>query len=75
MNTVYDGVAVLLFAVIVALYFYNQNHKEQQIVLYVGAGAACGLANYIGNSGYGLGALIITIGIAFFIYQYLWPRE
>ena len=74
MDTVYDGVTVVLFCIIIALYFYNQNRREQQILLYVGAGAACGLANWVGNNGYGLGALLIVLGIGVYIYHYLWPR-
>lgn len=75
MSTLYDGVTVLTFCVIVALYFYNQNRTEQQMLLYVGAGAACGLANYLGNEGYGFAAFGVMAGIGIYIYQYLWPRE
>ena len=84
METVYDWVTVAIFAGLVVLFVQRSTAEEQapehdSLLLYLGAGLGCAVANYVGNKGLHLIAIpLIVAPIAFILYYLrpfkIWPR-
>lgn len=84
METVYDWVTVAIFAALVVLFVQRSTADEpaaehDSLLLYLGAGLGCAVANYVGNKGMHLVAIPLIAATIFFIVYYLrpfkiWPR-
>ena len=85
MQTVYDWVTVAIFAGLVVLFVQRSTTTEEHapehdsLLLYLGAGLGCAVANYLGNKGMHLLAVPLIAATLFFIVYYLrpfkiWPR-
>ena len=85
METPYDWVTVGIFAGLVVLFMQRSTSDEVQdesdsLLLYLGAGLGCAVANYIGNKGLHLIAIPLILATLAFIFYYLrpfksWPRR
>ena len=56
METVYDWVTVAIFAGLIVLFVQRSTTEEEaqqhdSLLLYLGAGVGCAVANYVGNKG------------------------
>lgn len=70
METVYDWVSLAIFAGLVVLFLQRSTsdhaEKDASLLYYLGAGVGCAVANYFGNHGQDLIAVIVlaaTIGV------------
>jgi hypothetical protein len=73
METVYDWVTLAIFAGLIVLFLQRSTadrpEKDVSLFYYLGAGAGCAVANYLGNHDQGLVAwLLLAATIAFIIY-------
>lgn len=79
MNTIYDWVCLGIFAGLVVLFLQRSTGGHDQhddpLVYYLVAGAACGLANYLGNGGQDALAIIVLVGTLALIFRFLKPFE
>jgi len=83
-QTVYDWVTVAIFAGLVVLFVQRSTSEHDapehdSLLLYLGAGLGCAVANYIGNQGMHLVAVPLIIATIVFILYYLrpfkfWPK-
>lgn len=84
METVYDWVTVAIFAGLVVLFVQRSTSEHEMrehdsLLLYLGAGLGCAVANYVGNQGWHLIAIPLVIATIVFILYYLrpfkfWPK-
>jgi len=84
LQTVYDWVTVAIFAGLIVLFVQRSTTEEEakqhdSLLLYLGAGIGCAVANYAGNKGMHLIAIPLIAATLFFIVYYLrpfkiWPR-
>ena len=84
METVYDWVTVAIFAGLIVLFVQRSTTEEEaqqhdSLLLYLGAGVGCAVANYVGNKGMHMIAVPLIAATLFFIVYYLrpfkiWPR-
>lgn len=77
MHTVYDWVSLGIFAGLVVLFLQRStgDHQERDVSLlyYLGAGAACAVANYLGDQGQDIAAVAVLLATAAFIVVFLKP--
>jgi hypothetical protein len=84
LETVYDWVTVAIFAGLIVLFVQRsttevETQQHDSLLLYLGAGVGCAVANYLGNQGWHLIAVPLIAATLFFIVYYLrpfksWPR-
>jgi hypothetical protein len=84
METVYDWVTVGLFAALVVLFLQRSMGDEEtehndNILLYLVAGAGCAAVNFFGNRGLHVPAVLLLAGTVAFILYFLrpfrsWPK-
>jgi hypothetical protein len=84
LKTVYDWVTVAIFAGLIVLFVQRSTteveaQQHDSLLLYLGAGVGCAVANYVGNKGIHLVAIPLIAATLFFIVYYLrpfksWPR-
>jgi len=70
METLYDWLSLLTFSGLITL-FLNRSAMEEppdSIWLYMPPAIACAVANYVGNEGYGLAAIVILIGVGIYVH-------
>jgi uncharacterized membrane protein YjjP (DUF1212 family) len=77
MQTVYDWVTLAIFAGLVVLFLQrsvSDDHNDSMLA-YLGGAIMCALANYLGNSGYDLLAVVLIIANLAFILLVLKPID
>ena len=85
METVYDWVTVAIFAGLVVLFVQRSTSEEEapaehdSLMMYLGAGIGCAVANWLGNKGQHILAVALIAATIVFILYYLrpfkiWPR-
>ena len=85
METVYDWVTVAIFAGLVVLFVQRSTSEEEtpaehdSLLMYLGAGVGCAVANWVGNKGIHLLAIPLIAATILSILYYLrpfkiWPR-
>lgn len=85
MESVYDWVTVAIFAGLVVLFVQRStaDHdvapEHDSVLMYLGAGLGCAVANYLGNKGFHVIAIPLIAATILFIVYYLrpfkiWPR-
>ena len=77
-ETPYDWITVAIFAGLVVLFMQRSvsdqpDDPDDSIWLYLGAGAGCAVANYLGNEGYHIIAIPVVIATILFILKFLKP--
>jgi len=77
MQTVYDWVSLGIFAGLVVLFLQrstsDREEKDASLLYYLAAGVGCAVANYLGNKGQDLIAILLIAATLGFIVFYLKP--
>jgi hypothetical protein len=77
MDTIYDWVSLAIFAGLVVLFLQRStsehSEKDVSLLFYLAAGVGCAAANYFGNHGQDLIAVLLLAGTVGFILFYLKP--
>lgn len=77
MQTVYDWVSLAIFAGLVVLFLQrstsDRGEKDASLLFYLGAGAGCAVANYFGNQGQHVVAVLLLAATLGFIVYFLKP--
>jgi hypothetical protein len=76
-ETVFDWVTVAIFAALIVLFLErsSQDEPSDHLWQYLLASAGCALANYLGNEGYRIGALLVIAVVLGFIQVVLKPFD
>ncbi len=83
METPYDWITVGIFAGLIVLFMQRSTSDTSDDVddplwMYLAAGAGCAVANYIGNEGQHVLAIIAIVATLAFVFHFLkpfrWPR-
>ena len=76
METVFDWISVLTFACLAVLYLERSASAEpkDKVWHYVPPALGCALANYLGNEGYEVGAVVCLVAVIAYIYYALRPQ-
>lgn len=76
MDTAYDWITVMIFAGLIVLFLQRSTSEQvaegDSLWLYLGAGVACAVANYLGN--HGLPWLAIPLIVATVAYIIYWLK-
>jgi uncharacterized oligopeptide transporter (OPT) family protein len=79
MKTIYDWISLGIFAGLVVLFLQRSTGTEEKqddpLILYLVAGAACGVANYLGDNGQDILAALLIAGTVGFIFYFLKPFD
>jgi Ca2+/Na+ antiporter len=79
MQTVYDWVTLAIFAGLVVLFLQrstsDRSEKDASLLFYLAAGVGCAIANYFGNQGQHVIAILLLVATVAFIFFYLKPFE
>jgi hypothetical protein len=77
MDTIYDWVSLAIFAGLVVLFLQRSTSehsgKDASLLYYLGAGVGCAAANYFGNQGQNLVAIVLLAATVAFIIFFLKP--
>jgi hypothetical protein len=77
MKTIYDWVTLAIFAGLIVLFLQRsigeRPEKDASLLYYLGAGVGCAVANYFGNHGQDLVAVLLLAATIGFIIFYLKP--
>lgn len=78
METAYDWITVGIFAGLIVLFMQRSTSEEVQeendsLLLYLGAGLGCAVANYFGNEGWHVIAIALILATIGFILHFLKP--
>ena len=77
METVYDWVSLAVFAGLIVLFLQRSTSERQEkdasLLLYLAAGVGCAVANYLGNNGQHVVAILLLAATIAFIIFYLKP--
>ena len=77
METVYDWVSLAIFAGLIVLFLQRsvgeRAEKDASLLYYLGAGVGCAVANYFGNHGQDLIAILFLAATVAFIISVLKP--
>lgn len=83
MNTIFDFVTIAIFAGLVVLFLKRsigddeqgavESEPEDHLWQYLVAGVGCAVANFVGNHGYVVGAVAVTVATLMFITYVLRP--
>jgi Ca2+/Na+ antiporter len=79
MHSVYDWITLAIFAGLVVLFLQRSTsdrpEKDASLLFYLGAGVGCAVANYFGNAGQDLVAIILLAATVAFILYFLKPFQ
>jgi hypothetical protein len=77
LSTIYDWVSLGIFAGLVVLFLQRSTgehtEKDASLLYYLGAGAGCAAANYFGNEGQHVVAVLLLVATVGFIFYFLKP--
>jgi hypothetical protein len=77
MSTVYDWVALVIFAGLIVLFLQRSSgewaEKDASLLHYLAAGVGCAAANYLGNHGRDVAAIAILVATIGFIIYFMNP--
>ena len=77
MESIYDWVSLVIFAGLIVLFLQRSTgeraEKDVSLLYYLGAGVACAVANYLGNHGQDIAAVLLLAATVAFIIFYLKP--
>ena len=75
MQTVYDWLTLIIFSGLVVLFLERsvKGVRDDPMWMYLLAGGLCAVANYLGNNGQQIGAVLIILVNISFIAWYLNP--
>ena len=77
METIYDWVSLAIFAGLIVLFLQRSTgeraEKDVSLLYYLGAGVGCAVANYFGNNGQDIIAVLLLVATGAFIFYFLKP--
>ncbi|NUR45068.1 MAG: hypothetical protein HOP91_02775 [Sphingomonas sp.] len=77
MQSVYDWVSLAIFAGLIVLFLQRSTseHADKDVSLfyYLAAGVGCAMANYFGNRGQDIVAILLLVATVGFIIYFLKP--
>ena len=77
METIYDWVSLAIFAGLIVLFLQRATseraERDTSLFYYLGAGVGCALANYFGNEGQDVVAVLLLAATVAFIIFFLKP--
>jgi hypothetical protein len=77
MDTIYDWVSLAIFAGLVVLFLQRSTSehegKDAPLLYYLAAGVGCAVANYFGNHGQDIIAILLLVATVAFIAVFLKP--
>jgi hypothetical protein len=77
MDTIYDWISLAIFAGLVVLFLQRSTSehegKDVSLLFYLAAGAGCAVADYFGNHGQDMVAIVLLVATLAFIAIYLRP--
>src|SRR3954451_5906533 len=79
METFYDWVSLAIFAGLIVLFLQRSTSdradKDVSLLYYLGAGVGCAVADYLGNHGKDVLAILLLAATIAFIFYYLKPLK
>jgi hypothetical protein len=76
-SSIYDWVSLAIFAGLIVLFLQrsagDRDGKDVSLLYYFGAGVGCAVANYLGNHGNEIVAIVLLVATLAFIIFYLKP--
>lgn len=77
METAYDWITVAIFAGLVVLFLQRSTAEVQvdRVVDYLPPAALCALANYLGNNGHPVLAILAIITVPAYVWMVLKPLK
>lgn len=75
LQTPFDWVSLLIFAGLVVLFLQRSSEENPRDHLwqYLVPAVGCALANYVGNQGYAIAAVLVLAGVLAFVHYVLKP--
>lgn len=77
MQSVYDWVSLAIFAGLIVLFLQRSTsehaEKDAPLFYYLAAGVGCAMANYFGNRGQDIIAILLLVATVGFIIYFLKP--
>jgi hypothetical protein len=79
MDTIYDWVSLAIFAGLIVLFLQRSTSEradnDVSLLYYLGAGVGCAVANYFGNKGQDVVAVVLLVATVGFIAYFLKPFQ
>lgn len=77
METIFDWVSVAIFSGLIVLFLQRSSEAEPRDSLwqYLAASVGCAVANYLGNEGYEIWAVLTLVFVLAFVWIVLRPYE
>ena len=79
MDTIYDWVSLAIFAGLIVLFLQRSTSEradnDVSLLYYLGAGVGCAVANYFGNKGQDIIAILLLVATVAFIAYFLKPFQ
>jgi hypothetical protein len=79
MDTIYDWLSLAIFAGLIVLFLQRSTSErtdnDVSLFYYLGAGAGCAVANYFGNQGQDIIAIVLLVATVGFIAYFLKPFQ
>jgi Ca2+/Na+ antiporter len=77
MESIYDWLSLTIFAGLIVLFLQRSTseraEKDAPLLYYLAAGAGCAVANYFGNNGQDIVAILLLVATVGFIFYFLKP--
>ncbi len=67
METLFDLMSVALFIATAGIFFHRFRSEDPPLAPYMLISLVCAVANWLGNSGGGIGAVLLLIAAAFYL--------
>jgi uncharacterized oligopeptide transporter (OPT) family protein len=79
MDTIYDWLSLAIFAGLIVLFLQRSTsdraEKDASLLYYLAAGVGCAVANYFGDHGQDLLAILLLVATVGFIVYFLKPFQ
>lgn len=77
MNTIYDWLTVAIFAALIVVLLQRSvgpQENEDKLYHYFPPAVGCGVANYLGNDGQDVAAILVIVAAIAYAIHFLRPR-
>lgn len=75
METAYDWITIAIFAGLIVLFLQRSTAEVQvdRVIDYLPPALLCALANYLGNNGYHVPAILMILAVPIYVWMVLKP--